>query len=328
LIEQWDGTSWSIVASVNPGLTSDVLSAVACSSGSQCWAVGTYVGTHSQTLIEQWDGSSWSQATSANTSATDDNNLFGVTCASASECWAVGYYHSSSTGHDQTLVELFNGSSWSIVPSTDTSSSSDLLTSVTCVSTSQCWAAGASANSLGYDQTLIEEYSPTIPPLLGVASRITHGSAGTFNINLPITGTPGIECRSSGGNYSILFTFANDILGCGSPGTTGGSVVHGPNANQCTENLTGVTNQQYVNVALNGVFDAQRNNGNVTVPMGVLIGDVNGSHRVDAADVSLIRQQTLQPITSSNFREDINASGRIDAADVSIARQQTLTSLP
>jgi hypothetical protein len=62
--------------------------------------------------------------------------------------------------------------------------------------------------------------------------------------------------------------------------------------------------------------------------MGVLLGDVNASGRVDAADVSLVRQQTLQPITSSNFREDINASGRIDAADVSIVRQQTLTSIP
>jgi hypothetical protein len=62
--------------------------------------------------------------------------------------------------------------------------------------------------------------------------------------------------------------------------------------------------------------------------MGVLIGDVNGSGRVDAADVSSVRQQTLQTIDSSNFREDVNTSGRIDAADVSIARQQALTSLP
>jgi hypothetical protein len=62
--------------------------------------------------------------------------------------------------------------------------------------------------------------------------------------------------------------------------------------------------------------------------MGVLIGDVNASKRVDAADVSSVRQQTLQTVTSSNFRNDINASGRIDAADVSVARQQTLTSLP
>jgi hypothetical protein len=66
----------------------------------------------------------------------------------------------------------------------------------------------------------------------------------------------------------------------------------------------------------------------ISASMGVLLGDVNASGRVDAADVSSVRQQTLQTIGVSNFRNDINASGRIDAADVSIARQQTLTSLP
>jgi hypothetical protein len=62
--------------------------------------------------------------------------------------------------------------------------------------------------------------------------------------------------------------------------------------------------------------------------MGILIGNVSASGGGGAANVSLVRQQTLQLITTSNFREDVNASGRIDAADVSIVRQQTLTSLP
>jgi hypothetical protein len=44
--------------------------------------------------------------------------------------------------------------------------------------------------------------------------------------------------------------------------------------------------------------------------------------------VSGVRQQTLQAITTSNFRDDLNASGRIDATDVSIARQNTLHNLP
>jgi hypothetical protein len=65
----------------------------------------------------------------------------------------------------------------------------------------------------------------------------------------------------------------------------------------------------------------------VSGSMGILLGDVNASGRVDAADVSTVRQQTLQTIDSTNFRDDVNASGRIDAADVSIVRQQTLTSL-
>ena len=68
--------------------------------------------------------------------------------------------------------------------------------------------------------------------------------------------------------------------------------------------------------------------GNVSQVVGILVGDVNASARVDSGDVSLVRQQTLQTITNSNFRDDINTTGRIDAGDVSIARQNALHSLP
>jgi hypothetical protein len=47
--------------------------------------------------------------------------------------------------------------------------------------------------------------------------------------------------------------------------------------------------------------------------MGIAFGDVNDSGRVDAGDASLVRQQTHQPVTPSNFREDVNAIGCIDA---------------
>jgi hypothetical protein len=94
-------------------------------------------------------------------------------------------------------------------------------------------------------------------------------------------------------------------------------------------NLTGVANAQRLTVSLSNISDSAGNfSSAISAQMDVLLDDVNASGRVDAADVSLVRQQTLQPITSSNFREDVNVSGRIDAADVSIVRQQTLTSLP
>jgi hypothetical protein len=173
-----------------------------------------------------------------------------------------------------------------------------------------------------------------VQPVTAV-SRMTHGSAGTFDINLPTSGTRGVECRKSAslgaGNYTLVFTFPNNLTSVGSVSTNAGSVSSssiGPNPNQYTVNLTSVANQQYIIVTLTGVVDATGGSGNVSGTMGVLIGDVNASGRVDAADVSLVRQQTLQPVSSSNFREDVNASGRIDAADVSIVRQQTLTSLP
>jgi hypothetical protein len=57
--------------------------------------------------------------------------------------------------------------------------------------------------------------------------------------------------------------------------------------------------------------------GRVSASMDLLIGGVDATGRVDAADVSLVRQQTLRSATRSNFREDVNTSGRVDAADVS-----------
>ena len=167
------------------------------------------------------------------------------------------------------------------------------------------------------------------PCLGGIVSRKTHGSAGAFDIDLPFTGNPGIECRSGGanGDHQFVFTFCVPVT-VGSATISCGAVTNvSASGNQITVNVTGISNAQCCTVTLLGVSDGT-NFGNVSVPVCFLLGDVNASGRVDSGDVSLVRQQTLQTITTSNFREDINASGRIDSGDVSIARQQTLTSLP
>jgi hypothetical protein len=163
------------------------------------------------------------------------------------------------------------------------------------------------------------------------ASRKAHGDAGSFDIPLALVGPAGIECRSGGptGDYQIVVTFGVPPTFSNAQVTQGTGAVSSTSitGNQIFVNLTGVANAQTIQVTLSAV-----NNGagasDLVVPISILLGDVNGSSRVDAADVSSVRQQTLQTVTSANFRNDINASGRIDAADVSIARQQTLTSLP
>ena len=50
--------------------------------------------------------------------------------------------------------------------------------------------------------------------LTSVVSRKTHGDAGDFDISLPPTGNPGVECRSGGanGDYTFVFTFTNDVI--------------------------------------------------------------------------------------------------------------------
>src|SRR4029077_3734066 len=99
--------------------------------------------------------SQWGIVPSSNALEPKDA-LSSVTCVSASACWAVGY--SSNGSVEQTLIERWDGSSWAIVPSPDTSATkTNFLSGVTCVSTSDCWAVGGASTSSA-DQTLVERW--------------------------------------------------------------------------------------------------------------------------------------------------------------------------
>jgi hypothetical protein len=235
--------------------------------------------------------------------------------------------------NEQTFFPLSNSATnWS-----DTAFSSETLGAVTPLPSGY------------YRVTIFTNAIPSLEKIISigqvsVVSRMTHGSAGTFDINFPLTGMRGIECRSSAslgaGNYQMIFSFSNTLTSVGSAsitahnpasgtGTVSGFSSMGPNPNQYTVDLTSVSNAQYITVTLSNVLDAAGNSSNVTGPqMGVLLGDVDASGRVDSTDVFQVRQQTLQNANSSNFRADVDATGRIDSTDVFITRQQTLTSLP
>ena len=62
LIQRWDGSAWTLAeAPVTSPTQNNLLRSVACTSASQCWAVGTYSdGNYNQTLVEHWDGTNWS----------------------------------------------------------------------------------------------------------------------------------------------------------------------------------------------------------------------------------------------------------------------------
>ena len=377
LVERWDGSSWSVFTSIFS--SSAYMEGVTCTSATNCWAVGGASG--GSTGLLRWDGTEWVLNQAANTLST--SVLFSVVCTSSSDCQAVGYRHSPGFMFpNQTLVQRYNGASWSDVASPNmnanaqfasnactsssncwavgvtserqalierwdgnawTIASSPTLThpnglnAVACTSATDCWAVGSYTNTSGLSQGLFEHwdgnrwsvFSPTVPPLLNVVSRMVHGSAGTFDVDLPLTGTPGIECRRGGsnGNYSILFDFVNGVMNCGTTPTAGATVTPGPNSNQCTVNLTNVTNAHVMSIELDNVQDASNNGGNVIIPMGVLIGDTNGDGFVDAIDTTQTKSQSGSALTITNFREDVNADGFIDAIDVSLVKSKSGTAL-
>jgi hypothetical protein len=175
-----------------------------------------------------------------------------------------------------------------------------------------------------------------MPTPTSVVSRKTHGLAGTFDVALPFSGTTGIECRTGGasGNHQVVFAFATPIISVSSasvtPGAGGTASVSGPpviNGSQVTVNLSNVSNVQTLTVNLVGVSDGPHS-ANISVPMGVLLGDVTANKVVSNTDVASIKTQVAAPVSASNFRNDVTANGIISNTDVSTTKTQVGTTLP
>jgi hypothetical protein len=145
LIERWDGTTWSVDPSPDPSTTSNHLSGISCVNVRDCVAVGQYAnGQIEQTLVETWDGTAWSVVDTPNP-GTGVNQLTSVSCVKSTDCVAVGNDRGSDSSSTLTLMESWDGTSWS----TDPSSSPDTenqLDAVSCVSSHSCVTVGDHAN--------------------------------------------------------------------------------------------------------------------------------------------------------------------------------------
>jgi photosystem II stability/assembly factor-like uncharacterized protein len=167
--------------------------------------------------------------------------------------------------------------------------------------------------------------------LLAAASHKGH-----FAIDLPLTGTPGIECRSGGANdsYKVSLTFNNPVTSVGqatpSCGTLRSIKRDKSDPHRILVGLTGVScNTQYVTLTLTNVHDDQGNIlPTVTVTAGLLLGDINGDGVVDLTDSHQTKLDLGQPTDSGNFREDLNTNGHIGSADFAAVKSQRGTMLP
>jgi hypothetical protein len=130
LIVSWDGTTWSFVQNTSPSATAyGNLYSISCADSVDCvavgswgdpsWATTSYI--QSEPLIEVWNGIAWSIAPSPNPFPNGGSGgnttavLYGVSCVSSTSCTAVGQIQ-SRPGY-KTLIESWNGTAWSIVPS-------------------------------------------------------------------------------------------------------------------------------------------------------------------------------------------------------------------
>ena len=207
LVESWNGTSWSVVPSPNPGSEGSFLHGVSCVSAAACTAVGSYTTSSAiGTLVESWNGTSWSVVPSPNY-GSEPNVLDGVSCVSAAACTAVGYYVTRSVGGSKTLVESWNGTSWSVVPNPSPAGRYNDLDGVSCVSAAACTAVGYHTTSSGrIYRTLVESWNGTSWSVVPSPSRGSGGSYldGVSCVSAAACTAVGYGAGSSGGAYRTL----------------------------------------------------------------------------------------------------------------------------
>jgi hypothetical protein len=142
VIEFWDGTHWSLVHSPNPAAGGG-LRGVSCVSADACMAVG-FSGSESGfhgTLAESWNGARWSVLPTPSP-GNSGNFLNGVSCVSPHTCTAAGEaFHSN--GPTTSLIESWDGSRWSVVPSPTPGIGQTLVNGVSCTSKDACNVVGS-----------------------------------------------------------------------------------------------------------------------------------------------------------------------------------------
>ena len=179
--------------------------------------------------------------------------------------------------------------------------------------------------------------APTADPcnplqITSVVSRKVHADAGPFDVNLPLTGNPGVECRSTGGDYTFVFTFSNNVVSgnasvTGGTGSTSGSPTF--SGNTMTVNLVGVTDDQQITVTASGVMDSfGQTLPDTAVNAIMLMGDTTANGSVNASDVAQTKGQLGATVDATNFREDVNVSGTVNATDVGQVKSNLGKSYP
>ncbi|MGI8819640.1 MAG: WD40/YVTN/BNR-like repeat-containing protein [Chthoniobacterales bacterium] len=168
----------------------------------------------------------------------------------------------------------------------------------------------------------------------GLASRKTHGGAGTFDLPMAVDGN-GIEPRDggAGGNHTLVFSFPNTLSSVSGAtvtsgvGTVSGSSV-GADAHEYIVNLTGVTDRQKITVTLNNVQDtAGHFSTSLSGAMNVLRGDVTADRVVNTGDALQTRSRSGQITDAANARYDVNLDGNVNVSDVVVVRAAAGNSL-
>jgi hypothetical protein len=154
---------WSIMKTLDPGNSLDLLGGVAARSATDAWAVGAaYSDAYSpRTLTEHWDGTRWtafkspSPGNEANCGPNESDMLNAVAAIAADDVWAVGSY---CILNPQPLVIHWNGSKWKHVTVPQPQDAiSTVFYAIAATGPNDVWIAGA-FEIVSYTDDMIVEH--------------------------------------------------------------------------------------------------------------------------------------------------------------------------
>jgi hypothetical protein len=162
------GSGWKVEPTPNQNRTSagiNELSAVSCTSGRACTAVGSHAASLSSPgfpLAQRWNGTSWRLQPTMLPQGAQSGGLAGVSCASATACIAVGSTPGQAADTSVNLAEAWNGTSWRVqaIPAPQGSASSS-LSGVSCTSPGACTAVGHYGTAAGRVLAVAERWNGT-----------------------------------------------------------------------------------------------------------------------------------------------------------------------
>ncbi|MBV9381905.1 MAG: hypothetical protein JOY82_11975 [Streptosporangiaceae bacterium] len=142
VIDHWNGSAWSRVASPSTGYSTNSLSAVSASSTTDAWAVGRSepVRYTFYPLGMHWNGTAWSTSPGLATALAGQLGA-GVADISPTDAYAIGgHLGSAHTG----LVAHWNGTSWTrlMVPQPSNNNLASDLDAISADGPSDVWIAG------------------------------------------------------------------------------------------------------------------------------------------------------------------------------------------
>ena len=140
-----------------------------------------------KTLVLSWDGTTWTVAATPNKSTDGDNELHGIWSASPTSCFAVGLWQPGSLQSASTLIERWNGMTWTIITSPNSSAGNwNGLNGVSCASATSCVAVGFVQDSgLTFSRSLVERWNGTVWAVVASANRASSTETILDGVSCP-----------------------------------------------------------------------------------------------------------------------------------------------